>query len=308
MYNRIHAFFSIREKGSEAEKKWAATYDRLEEIDHKTELDLVKSLLKAKYRLNVPEDLHQIAYDEIMEDAYYILPNKKEKQKRIRSRYVRDWFRNRNWKNYVLPFKGFVMRQVRLKENLGANEITFEHVANFFEHRRGFIRHPKPPNPRYVINPYDMVTKFHEYIHKIEKRISGKLNFVENDSCCVEKTMDEDDDGARPTYPAISDPDPWTSDPSGVNDATKNIETTAKPWFEPTETASWNVETTPDDWSVDGSGDSETNIDDVDVANNDYDEMNQFGDENNEEDFNFDDNAEEEEEEEDDFGFDDDDW
>ena len=87
-------------------------YDTLEEMDHKDDFNLTKEILWQRYSLEVPNDLIDISYNEIMDDGYYNIPNKvpnsdyqsytdvlKEKklvQKGTKRRYKIKWYNEMN--------------------------------------------------------------------------------------------------------------------------------------------------------------------------------------------------------------------
>ena len=272
-YILVFLLFSIREKGSAKDKKLARIYEMLEKLDNQTNLNLAKSLLIRKYRIRVPEDLIQIAYDEIMEDKYYLYRMKKRvEQKKIRARYVTEWWRKRNWQTHILTFKQYVRRQVRLEERLGPNEIKFEEISNFFEHRGGFIRHPKS-HLRYRINIYDDIRDFHSHIHEVEDRIGDKLHFIPKDQCCVREDEKTED------IPNISEPEIPDYDGSGNSDDNGDDYNTMDNDFN-----------NNDDQYSDGSVD---NSDDYNNIDNDYNNNeDQYNDANTDDDFGFGDEEE----------------
>ena len=288
--------FSYKSQGSKGEKKLIDLFYNLEKKDHKNETDLMIDLLRYRYGLYVPEDLIQVAKDEILDPNYYKMSKKKKVQAGIKTAYKIDFWRlrmnqRRNWAFYGLTFEDYVEKRVMKEERLGPkSQITFERLANFFEHREGMIRHPRSKVRYYNIDIYSLSKKYHDYIHKLEDKIDAKLNVIRNDYCCIDKKSDgEDDDGPRPTYP----PDPWHV---GTNYDRDKVETISK------------SSSQPDDNSVDG--DSMDTIDGSgDVAESGLYDDDDFGLDNNEVEEDGYDLDGEDEEDKGDFGFDeDDDW
>lgn len=259
-------------------------------------------LLRYRYGLYVPEDLIQVAKDEILDPNYYKMSKKKKVQAGIKTAYKIDFWRlrmnqRRNWAFYGLTFEDYVEKRVMKEERLGPkSQITFERLANFFEHREGMIRHPRSKVRYYNIDIYSLSKKYHDYIHKLEDKIDAKLNVIRNDYCCIDKKSDgEDDDGPRPTYP----PDPWHV---GTDYDKNKVEIISKPSLQPDDN-SMDGESMD---TIDGSGD--VYADAEEDENGLYDDED-FGLDNSEVEEDGYDLDGEDEEDEGDFGFDeDDDW
>ena len=129
--------FSYKSHGSKVEKKLINLFYNLEKKDHKNETDLMIDLLRFRYGLYVPEDLIQVAKDEILDPNYYKMSKKKKVQAGIKTAYKIDFWRlrmnqRRNWAFYGLSFGDYVEKRVMKEERLGPKtQITFERLANF---------------------------------------------------------------------------------------------------------------------------------------------------------------------------------
>ena len=315
----------MEKSGTEEEKMWTARYDKLAQLDRLRGLDLAKRLFQIRYGLNIPEDLIQVAYDEVMDDTYYQMVRiekiKTEKmiQQRVKRRKLeREWWSQRNWRTNVESFTDFVRRRLTLEEKLVScqnffscpGKITLESVANFFEHRDpvaspwGIIKHPRT-DKRIRVNVYYMMKQYHRVIHNREHIIADRLNFIENDYCCKDESEDSGNGGAIPMDVDYTDSEWIDEDDTSTNwntetgsdtliDQSDNIwaaTTTPKPEISTTD--SWNIDTTAQPWNADGSGEDDGfDFDEEDVENDG---------------FGFNEEEEETYEDDDDFGFDDDD-
>ena len=326
----INFIYSLEQSGTAEEKRWIATYDKLDELDHLNELDKATRLLRLRHKLIVPGDLIQIAYDEVMDDSYYAkvkiqkLRQQKILQQRLKRRKLEnEWFRQENWARYGIyreSFTDFVRRKLTLEESLVVcptvlpcrGKLTFESVANFFEHREplgsgwGVVKHPRT-DERISINVYIMMKLYHAVIINKEHNIANRLNFIENDYCCKDNTENSDNGGYNTIN--IDDYDvKWKSeDDTDAFDTDDFSETESEQWIDKSDNLwattttpepdvstvdSWNSDTTEQPWNAEGSGE-ETSFD--------------FDEEDDDDGFGFDEEDEDDFEENDDFGFDDDD-
>ena len=320
--------YRLEESGTAEEKQWIAKYDKLDELDHLSELDIAKRLLRIRHQLIVPSDLIQIAYDEVMDDSYYsnVRIAKIRREKIVQQRFKRkklenEWFKKENYARYGIyreSFTDFVRRQLTLEENLVVcptvfpclGKLSFESIANFFEHRdplgsaMGIIKHPRT-DKRISINVYLMMKLYHAVINVKEHNIADRLNFIENDYCC--KDAHENADSNESNSINIDDyASEWNAEDntnsyetnwdSGTDseqwvDKSDNLwATTTTPEPEITTADSWNTDTTEMPFDSEGSGDD-----------NDFDE-----EQDDDDGFGFDND-----EEDDEFGFgddEDDDW
>ena len=259
----------MTDSGTADDRKWIETYDRLHELDQMNEFDLAKRLLFIRHRLKVPEDLIQIAYDEVMDDSYYedMKIQKLKQEKVIQQRFKRrklenEWFRQENWARYGIyreSFTDFVRRKVTLEENLVVcqtilpcpGKLTFESIANFFEHRDplgsawGIVKHPRTDD-RIRINVYIMMKLYHAVIIKKEHDIAHKLNFIENDYCCNDESDNENGNGGNAINAADYESDwnaEYTEDNSNSYDTDWNTDVDSERWVDKSDNL-WDAPTT----------------------------------------------------------------
>ena len=301
--NNILSFLSYKKKGSAIDQILSQVYDRLDEMDNKDDFNLTKQILWLRYSLTVPDDLIDIAYNEIMDDGYYnlsfvpnprnayskVLQRKTMVQKSIRRQYRIKWYNAIGWKE----FPDYVRQEVEKD----FRRMDFKSLSNFFINREyisyhpkklvGYIKHPKNGLPIWGINVNDLLKKFHDQALEVEEKIERRLNFIPNDECCADEPIME----PQQVYPTFK-PLPTT--------------TTSKPSTQPT-VSSWNPQTTPtpftvpvtDNWdfvtattpsNIEGSSDFDTDED-----NNDDDSFysdNEYYDGDNDYDINSDDTYE----------------
>ena len=305
-------------------------YDKLEEMDHKDDFNLTKGILWQRYSIEVPDDLIDIAYNEIMDDGYYnlssvpnndwqsytkVLRRKMLIQRGTKKQYKLRWYNEMNrivgWKT----FPDYVRSELAKK----FKNLDFTSISNFFVDREyishqpkkllGFIKHPGNGFPIWGISIHILLKKFHDRARKVEERIERRLNFLPNDECCA-KATEMESEPVYPTFkpfttpslkPAITTSKPWNQD----MDDSWNSETTPDPFSEPI-TNSWNFATTTPPSNIEGSSDTDYDKDyegsehyeeddngGIDDGFNDFEEDDMFDDDDFEDDPNMDSDFEE---------------